>query len=100
MRRGFAREPMYQRVRAGRDAGVAPGAIGGPGGAPADGARHCWVLDPVDDLGVKRAGLLLEWRRSATGGGWEGRVVYVAQLRARGWVSVEEWLSADRLEPA
>ena len=32
--------------------------------------------------------------------GWEGRVVYVALLRTEGWVSVEEWLPADRLAPA
>ena len=36
-------------------------------------ARHCWVVDSLD--GVKRAALLLEWRRAAGGVEWEGRVV-------------------------
>lgn len=103
MRRGFAREPMYQRVRAGRDADRSPGGPGGSVGGPAGGARHCWVLDPVDTLGVRRPGLLLEWRRGTRPGrenAWEGRVVYVVQLRAHGWQMVEEWLPAERLEPA
>jgi hypothetical protein len=56
-------------------------------------ARHCWVVDSLD--GVKRAALLLEWRRSAVGDGWEGRVVYVAKLRAgEEWTVVQEWVPA------
>ncbi|HLN79320.1 MAG TPA: hypothetical protein VK204_19910 [Nocardioidaceae bacterium] len=55
-------------------------------------ARHCWVVDSLD--GVKRAALLLEWRLAAVGG-WEGRVVYLAKLRAGvGWTVVEEWVPA------
>jgi hypothetical protein len=80
---------MHQRVKAGAVAE-----------APAGEARHCWVLDAADHSGVKRAGLLLEWRRSSVGGGWEGRVVYCAALRATGWASVEEWVPAELLEPA
>jgi hypothetical protein len=53
--------------------------------------RHCWVADPVDGAS-KRPGLLVEWRRPAAGGGWEGRVVYVAQLRRGRWAVVEEWV--------
>jgi hypothetical protein len=83
---------MHQRVRAGRVAPVADG--------PAPAGRHCWVLDAADRHGVKRAGLLLEWRRSSTEGTWEGRVVYVAQLRPESWASVEEWVPAALLEPA
>ena len=60
-------------------------------------ARHCWVAGGVDDAGVKRPGLLVEWRR--TPGGWEGRVVYVAGLRPQGWVLVEEWVPATLLSP-
>jgi hypothetical protein len=60
-------------------------------------ARHCWVADAVDASGVKRPGLLVEWR--AVPGGWEGRVVYAAQLRSGGWALVEEWLPATLLAP-
>ena len=60
-------------------------------------ARHCWVSGAVDDAGVKRPGLLVEWR--AGHAGWEGRVVYVAELRPGIWVLVEEWLAAALLAP-
>ena len=75
--------PMSQRVRLGLDDGCP--------------ARHCWVADAVDGVGVKRPGLLVEWREGATG--WQGRVVYVAGLRAGGWAVVEEWLPASALTP-
>lgn len=90
MRRGVGRLPLHQRVRTGET----PSPDVGPGG------RHCWVLDAVDRDGVKRAGLLLEWRRAARDASWEGRVVYLARLRPDEWASVEEWLPAERLEPA
>lgn len=81
--------PMSLRVRAKEDPG-----------APYDGgqARHCWVADAVDGLGVKRPGLLVEWRRN--GPHWQGRVVYVAQPRPGRWVLVEEWVDASLLTPA
>jgi hypothetical protein len=60
-------------------------------------ARHCWVADAVDGHGVKRPGLLLEWRRGE--GGWEGRVVYAAQVRPGRWALVEEWVAAALLTP-
>ncbi len=60
-------------------------------------ARHCWVAGAADDAGVKRPGLLVEWRWSESG--WQGRVVYVAQLRAGVWALVEEWLPASLLTP-
>jgi hypothetical protein len=60
-------------------------------------ARHCWVSGAADDEGVKRPGLLVEWR--AAHGGWEGRVLYVARLRAGDWAVVEEWLPAALLSP-
>jgi hypothetical protein len=59
-------------------------------------ARHCWVGDPVDESGVKRPALLVEWRRT-TSGAWEGRVVYLARLRRDAWVMVEEWIPAAML---
>lgn len=61
-------------------------------------ARHCWVADAADDHGVKRPGLLVEWRHTTLG--WEGRVLYVVRLRADGWQLVEEWLPAALLTPA
>ena len=61
-------------------------------------ARHCWVAGAADDRGVKRAGLLVEWRTASAG--WEGRVVYVARLRAGGWAVVEEWLPESLLSHA
>jgi hypothetical protein len=64
-------------------------------------ARHCWVSGAVDAEGVKRPGLLLEWRQAH--GRWEGRVTYVARLRPLdadgGWLAVEEWLPAELLTP-
>lgn len=60
-------------------------------------ARHCWVADAVDRLGVKRPGLLVEWRRTPTA--WQGRVLYAASLRPGEWVLVEEWLPAELITP-
>ena len=65
---------------------------GGPG-------RHCWLADPADDTTARRAGLLVEWRR-AVGGGWEGRVVHVSQVRPGRWALVEEWVDESLLGPA
>ncbi len=63
-------------------------------------ARHCWVMDSVDGSGVKRAALLVAWRRSVSGDAWEGRVVYLAKLRAgESWALVEEWVPAACLAP-
>ena len=60
-------------------------------------ARHCWVSGAADESGVKRPGLLVEWRSAPTG--WEGRVVYAAELRAGTWALVEEWVAASLLAP-
>ena len=80
--------PLAQRVRG--DLPPAQDPVG-----PDCPARHCWVSEAPDRAGVKRPGLLLEWRQGAAG--WEGRVVYAVQLRADGWASVEEWVSAGLL---
>jgi len=76
--------PMSQRVALGRSREDCP-------------ARHCWVSDAADGRGVKRPGLLVEWR--LVGAAWEGRVVYAAALRPDGWAVVEEWLPAELLTP-
>jgi hypothetical protein len=91
--------PLAQRVRGDQ-----------PQPSPYDGrdplgqdcpARHCWVSGAVDAEGVKRPGLLHEWRQVA--GRWEGRVTYAARLRPLeangGWLVVEEWLPAELLTP-
>ncbi|MET1059746.1 MAG: hypothetical protein ABWX84_09120 [Nocardioides sp.] len=77
--------PMSERVRR------------GPAAPPVDDcpARHCWVSDAADHHGVKRPGLLLEWRQGPSG--WEGRVVYAVRVRAAGWASMEEWVPAGLL---
>ena len=58
--------------------------------------RHCWVLDPADGTGAKRAGLLLEWRQRA--GTWEGQVAYLCRRPGRGWLVTVEWLPESVLE--
>jgi hypothetical protein len=85
--------PVPVAVRGRPLAGAAdrPGAEEGPG-------RHCWVADPADDLTGRQAGLLVEWRR-AVGGGWEGRVARVAQVRPGRWALVEEWVDESLLGP-
>jgi hypothetical protein len=91
-RGGFA-VPLGQRVRPDQ-----PPERGASDPCP---ARHCWVSGAVDAEGVKRPGLLLEWRQ--VHGRWEGRVIYVARLRPLeangGWLTIEEWLPAELLTP-
>jgi hypothetical protein len=73
-------QPMSERVRPSHGSeGVCPG-------------RHCWVANPADNAAEKRPGLLVEWRRAGVGPGWEGRVLYLAHLRAGRWAVVEEWI--------
>ncbi len=92
--------PLHARTRATPpptaatkpDAGpdvVPPGSTDGRALCP---ARHCWVTATTDG-GSPRPGLLLEWRRGDRG--WEGRVVYAAELRRGRWAAVEEWLPAE-----
>jgi hypothetical protein len=61
-----------------------------PGPDPAR-IKHCWVTDPHGRL----PGLLLDWRRTASG--WQGRVVRPT-LEGSHWIVVEEWLPAELLE--
>lgn len=80
--------PLSERVRGGAPRETS---------LPACPTRHCWVSGAVDDHGVKRPGLLVEWRQVGTS--WEGRVVYAANLRPGEWCLVEEWLPAPLLSP-
>jgi hypothetical protein len=84
--------PLEQRTR-----GDAPGRAETAVVAPDCPARHCWVAGALDAEGIKRPGLLVEWRWVPDG--WEGRVLYCARLRPDTWVMVEEWLPADLLTP-
>ncbi|MCM0619588.1 hypothetical protein [Nocardioides bruguierae] len=77
--------------------GLDPTGHGRPPLVDACPARHCWVGDAVDADGVKRPGLLLEWRRGEAG--WEGLVVYVARVRGQRWGLVQEWLASAQLTP-
>ena len=91
--------PLHERVR-GDQVGAAAYDARQPVGADCP-ARHCWVSGAVDAEGVKRPGLLFEWRQVR--GRWEGRVAYAARLRPLeangGWLMVEEWLPAELLTP-
>jgi len=95
-RRGGLGMPLSDRVAVGRssrpDAGDPPLATDCP-------ARHCWVLDPADRAHVRRPGLLVQWRRTPVGA-WEGRVLYLAALRAGDWAVVEEWVPSALVMPA
>lgn len=86
--------PLAERVRGSAAPAADPSAPAGTTPCP---ARHCWVSDAADGHGVKRPGLLVEWRQVAAG--WEGRVVYAAELRPATWTLVEEWLPAALLTP-
>jgi len=83
--------PLRDRVRG--DAPVADQA-----GLPSYPGRHCWISVPVDGI-QPRPGLLMEWRKGERGR-WEGRVVYVAELRPGAWATVEEWVPAELLAPS
>ena len=89
--------PLRDRVRAGSPDPAPPPPAPASGGSEACPARHVWVSLPVD-AAEPRPGLLLEWRKEAHR--WEGRVVYLAQLRPGRWSLVEEWIAAELLTPA
>ena len=101
-RRGYG-VPLADRVRT--DLPAVPSLDGAPDPGAVCPARHCWVAGAADAEGIKRPGLLLEWRQvvHGAGRGWEGRVVYLARLRpleaGGGWAAVEEWLPAELLLP-
>ena len=82
--------PMAERVALGRAEGA------GVGDCP---ARHCWVLDAADGSGLRRPGLLVEWRHTDDDD-WLGRVVYAVQLRMGEWATLEEWVPAPLVESA
>ncbi len=61
--------------------------------------RHVWVADAADRAGVKRPGLLVEWRKGPLGS-WEALVFYGAELRSGQWAVVQEWVSEALLSRA
>jgi hypothetical protein len=62
--------------------------------------RHVWVADAADGAGVKRPGLLVMWRRTEGGDGWEALVLYAAELRPGQWAVVQEWIAEALLARA
>lgn len=68
---------------------IAPSRPRGP-----DALKHCWVEHEHGRV----PGLLIEWRRTASG--WQGRVVHPVRDPAGGWILVEEWLPATALGSA
>ncbi len=71
-----------------------PSATGIPAsGRGPESLKHCWV----DHEHGRVPGLLLEWRRTASG--WQGRVVHPVR-DPTGWILVEEWLPATALDQA
>ncbi|MBF4766936.1 hypothetical protein ISU10_04040 [Nocardioides agariphilus] len=77
---------------AGREA--TPAELPAPHGERGPGSlRHCWV----DHDHGRVPGLLIEWRRTASG--WQGRVVHPVRDPS-GWILVEEWLPAASLVQA
>ena len=100
-RGGHGYGTMAERIAATKAAAVAPAASGldnldhretqrGP-----ESLRHCWV----DHDHGRVPGLLIEWRRTASG--WQGRVVHpVRDPAGSGWILVEEWLPAAALGQA
>ena len=62
--------------------------------------RHVWVADAADGAGVKRPGLLVTWRKTDSGSGWEALVLYGAELRPGQWAVVQEWVGEALLTRA
>ena len=79
------RVSLHERIH-----GTPPGADFHPGESRPPTVKHCWVTDRHGRL----PGLLLQWRRTASG--WQGRVVRPV-LKAGEWIVVEEWLPAELL---
>ena len=83
---------MSERVAASRGIAAPPADLAPV--APPPAVKPCWVTDEHGRL----PGLLLEWRKVASGT-WQGRVVRPV-LAEGGWVVVEEWVPARALEQA
>jgi hypothetical protein len=75
------RAPLHERIHG----------TPAPGSPPAPVVKPCWVTDRHGRL----PGLLLEWRRVASG--WQGRVARPAP-EGGAWIVVEEWLPGELLD--
>jgi hypothetical protein len=84
-RGGHGYGTMAERIAATRAAATPEEPPRGP-----DALKHCWV----DHEHGRVPGLLIEWRRTASG--WQGRVVHPVPDEG-GWILVEEWLPAGAL---
>ncbi len=74
---------------------MAGGGYGRGAGIPLKDRVRVDDADPGSSRPTAGPGLLLDWRWA--GHLWEGRVVYVAQLRPSRWATVEEWIPAELL---
>src|SRR5664280_2243945 len=74
-----------------------PSPAGGPPASPAL-PRHVWVVD-FEMAPGQWPGLLLEWRKFTSDGGWQGRAV-LAVPGEDGPVMLESWIPAHHLKPA
>lgn len=94
-RGGHSYGTMAERVAATK-AAAAPPTTPPPARRGPECLKHCWVRDELGRL----PGLLLEWRRTASG--WQGRVVRPVPDTdgLGGWILVEEWLPAQVLDQA
>ncbi len=63
---------------------------------PSPRQRHCWVHTP-EAPSEPRPGLVIEWRRTATG--WQARVVYALDDDDHA-TTIETWVPAGRLRRA
>lgn len=66
-----------------------------PSPAPGGRRRHCWVLGSANERGPW-PGLVLEWRRTNTGG-WAALAIYVPDPRKA--ESVQAWFAAELVRP-
>jgi hypothetical protein len=97
-RGGHGYGTMAERIAATKAAAAPPSITAPEPPTPPRGPgalRHCWV----DHEHGRVPGLLIEWRRTASG--WQGRVVHpVLDPAGAGWILVEEWLPATALAQA
>jgi len=82
------RVSLHERIHGTPPPPEAPSPVPAPTRPP---LRHCWVTDHQGRL----PGLLLEWRRVASG--WQARVLRPVQ-EAGEWIVDEEWLPAEMLK--
>ena len=92
------RQPERPRSEGGTAPPGTEGSTARPRTEGSTGGRHVWVLDPAGQADPM-PGLLTEWRRTPSDGGWSGLVAFVADIGTGTPVLVQTWVDADRLRP-